>query len=927
MAPKKGKETPLELCTIILSLGNSIAVHLLEYLSDAKVPRDGSRELALEFLESSRALFHAKTGLQEANNVRTAFPGDIATELQTLFRQYNNNFVVMNQMVNKLLDNERKQGFSKLGNGFRMMFASDEIEKMRLSLVQCRENASKNPLMLTWRLREVKPDTVTSIGYTALAAVLDRPDPTKSIAPSAHSVAQVPSPVVPHEFNGKPYSQSLPHEFNGKPYSQSSRASLHRDIPSPPLSESALHDAQFFGGLSKATTPSNVFSTRSAALGTTADYISEITPPSSIQQMEDMMYSHDLEDLPKKATYAKYDPSTVARWKPKAGGATISAGSRGALLVAVQEQNHKAVEHLLDCGVPADGGPECNLLRLAVTNHDIDSVRLLLLFGASPDGKDKDGFTPLYAATESSFFLAAQLLLKYGADPNACAGLAKESPLALSLNEGKVGFVQLYLKHGAKCDGIMANGETPFIQSMNKSTTIDLVEWMLVYDADPNVKNDHGESPLFKAINADRLDLVATLLDHGANPNLPGPKHMLWPAVHRPRMLQLLLERGAKVDRAPGIVELAASINSIEVVQILLKHGADPNAKKDGIFTPLCTSIRDNRDKLVEILLAAGADPNLMASEYPAFKCVTHHRAHILPRLLAAGSDPHTPKGIIEECVAHNNEEAMLLLLKHKVDPNAHNKAGHTALTTAIKKNDLRAIEILLAHGASPTVHGQEWPINMAVKQPEILAKLLPHTPTHRVPKGALELAVQADKLESIKLLLAKGVDVEERNGGVFSPLTTSIREDRKAIFQFLLDEAGADPNSPGEHLPIIKAIRRHREDDLSYIKHLIAKGADINLMYRGWNAVLQALDKGDTQTLRLLAEVGTPDLTVVDENGQTVMEILRDRDMKEEEQILLKGKRTPSPKIELATRGLREFVKQDPPVTTARLPHGYDAL
>lgn len=35
-------------------------------------------------------------------------------------------------------------------------------------------------------------------------------------------------------------------------------------------------------------------------------------------------------------------------------------------------------------------------------------------------------------------------------------------------------------------------------------------------------------------------------------------------------------------------------------------------------------------------------------------------------------------------------------------------------------------------------------------------------------------------------------------------------------------DSAGADVNEPGEHLPIIKSIRRHRENDLSYIEYLI---------------------------------------------------------------------------------------------------------
>ena len=169
-------------------------------------------------------------------------------------------------------------------------------------------------------------------------------------------------------------------------------------------------------------------------------------------------------------------------------------------------------------------------------------------------------------------------------------------------------------------------------------------------------------------------------------------------------------------------------------------------------------------------------------------------------------------------------------------------------------------------------------------------------------------MAVVADQIDSVKLLLGKGVSVEEKNGGVFSPLTTSIREDRKAIFEYLIDEAGADPNAPGEHLPIIKAIRRHRQNDLSYISHLLNKGADINLMYRGWNAVLQAVDNGDVQILKLLAERGSPDLNARDENGRCVLEIMEERGLREEERILLGG-RSPSPEILAANGQLRDFI------------------
>ena len=54
---------------------------------------------------------------------------------------------------------------------------------------------------------------------------------------------------------------------------------------------------------------------------------------------------------------------------------------------------------------------------------------------------------------------------------------------------------------------------------------MNLIEMMLQHNADPNAKNGRGESALFKSINAERLDIASLLIDHGANVNLPAPKH------------------------------------------------------------------------------------------------------------------------------------------------------------------------------------------------------------------------------------------------------------------------------------------------------------------------------------------------------------------------------------------------------------------
>lgn len=211
------------------------------------------------------------------------------------------------------------------------------------------------------------------------------------------------------------------------------------------------------------------------------------------------------------------------------------------------------------------------------------------------------------------------------------------------------------------------------------------------------------------------------------------------------------------------------------------------------------------------------------------FKCITHHRPRILPKILAAGGKVNEPTGVVETAIASKEMEGLRILLEHGADVNGRAADGNTPLTTAIRTDQMDMLDILLSHGANPATRGaREFPISMAVKNPTILAKLLPHIPANKIIKGALEQAVVAGQLESVKLLLAKGVSVEEKNGGVFSPLTTSIREDKKDIFRYLIDEAGADVNEPGEHLPIIKSIRRHRENDLSYIEYLIVSAVKI---------------------------------------------------------------------------------------------------
>lgn len=888
MAPFKA-EVALDHCHKSTVFGNKVSIHMLEFLSTIKTHPPGFDQLAHEFLDVCRIMWSVEAGLNECTRTKQELPGDMLQELDKKFRIAHSDFQLLDQWLNKFLEYERRGTVGKIQRGWRKIFTDSDIEKMRGSMGKTSEALKMSSLIFQWSLGDTKIDESVGMGYTGLAAALDRMDRGKSVvgiiklkslepymrsmADEAHSVDQ-PPPVLelgrvstvdlsPSDTRNSHSSQSfsvMNRPGSGSPLTVSSRGIRERNLSTTDV-------------LDMATLPGD----RSSG-GTTKTLIGE----------------DDEEIGPFKIVSLKADPETMPRWSPRNTVGADAPALKEALISAVEARNSKLVKQLLDRGVLPDTSPEAHPLNEAVHNHDIEVVRLLLLFGADPNEADNDGLTPLCAAVQDSFFDGASMLLKYGADPNLHAGPEPESPLALSIAEDKSNFTLLLFMYGGDANHTMADGDTVLIKAISKKQTNTAIELMLEYGSDPNGKNREGKTPLFEAIQTGRVDIVSTLLNRGADPNLPGPKHMLWPATYHPACLQVLLARGAKPQNAPGVMELATSINNLESVRILLNAGVDPNAKKDGVYTPLCTSIRDDRHDIFEVLLASGADPNLAASEFPAFKCVTHSRTHFLAPLVAAGADLHTPKGILEVAVECKNVKALNWLLDAGVSPNDKApKTGATPLTTAIRDNQPELVDLLLQRGADPTVRGHDWPICMAVRQPAILKRLLPALAEPRAFKGVMEMAVVANELESVKLLLGAGVSVEDRNGGVFSPLTTAIREGHRHIVRFLLDEAGADPNAPGEHLPVVKALCHLGEDgDTAILEMVLAKGADPNLVYRGHNAIIQAMENGDVGVLKLLVDRCGVDLEARDDSGMTVLEIASSRGWDEAREILENGKK-----------------------------------
>jgi ankyrin repeat protein len=82
-------------------------------------------------------------------------------------------------------------------------------------------------------------------------------------------------------------------------------------------------------------------------------------------------------------------------------------------------------------------------------------------------------------------------------------------------------------------------------------------------------------------------------------------------------VVEFLLARGAQVNTAATnsmkvtALHAAAAGRHMAICAMLLQHGADPNARQHGGFTPLHSAAANGQEELVRLLLERGADRSL----------------------------------------------------------------------------------------------------------------------------------------------------------------------------------------------------------------------------------------------------------------------------------------------------------------------------
>ena len=353
----------------------------------------------------------------------------------------------------------------------------------------------------------------------------------------------------------------------------------------------------------------------------------------------------------------------------------------------------------------------------------------------------------------------------------------------------------------------------------------------------------------------------------------------------------------AAATATASLADVAERGNSAAVLA-LLKKGADVNRPQADGATALHWAAHFNDVPLAKRLLTAGAKPNV-ANDYgvtPLFLAALNGSTEMIDALLTAGANANaarpTGETVLMTAVRTGNPAPVARLLKGGANPNAVQVSkGQSALHWAVADGHVEVARTLIEGGADLKLRsaGGYTPLLGAARQ------------------GSIEMA---------KMLLEKGDDLEAVARDGATPLLVATVRGNTALATYLIErgakvdgnlkDAGYSPLmwavGTFEQIPITyKGLDAegewntftgipNRQEQLTLVNLLIAKGADVNAKmtrglpqlaphngngarppHSGSTPYLIAAQSADAEMMKLLKEKGANPLARAND-GQTAL-------------------------------------------------------
>ena len=296
----------------------------------------------------------------------------------------------------------------------------------------------------------------------------------------------------------------------------------------------------------------------------------------------------------------------------------------------------------------------------------------------------------------------------------------------------------------------------------------------------------------------------------------------------------LAIAAAAAAQERPALIEAAKHADRAGM-RVLLQQKADVNATEaDGTTALHWAAYRDDAEG-VDLLIRAGARVNAAndLGATPLWNASMNAGATITRRLLDAGANPNLAllAGETPLMVASRSGKADVaaLLLARGADANARAARQQTALMWAVAQRHPDVVKLLVAHGADVHARSSEWQEMMAVPPHGLpqYNKIIPHG-----RDTALLFAARSGDLESAKLLVGAGANVNDADAWGVSVTTMAAHAGFPDLVEWLLDR-GADASAAGAGFAALHAAIMRRDSRM--VSALLAHGADPNAPLKTW--------------------------------------------------------------------------------------------
>jgi len=529
-------------------------------------------------------------------------------------------------------------------------------------------------------------------------------------------------------------------------------------------------------------------------------------------------------------------PNVLAHLISKGAKLDLVSNSNNTPIVSSIKDNHEdMLIMLLEAGAKPDFGAFPPICR-TIWRDDIKWLKYLLDAGASPSAiYESDGDSLLMAAIGEGKLNFAELLLTAGADPHHRNNFGWTAWMIAMKNQHYAFADKLVEKYGVEeADFSVAN-----VLDAAENGLLEDIEAYLENGGKVDAHIETGVTLLMRAADGKQLDIINLLLQHGANPNL--------------------IDSGGN-----SALSNASYEGFIEGVEALLEVGASPN-DEEGKSWALYFAVDKQHVEIVRLLLERGANPDTQFSygRLPVHAAASHSSIEMLSMLQEAGADlsrlDESKESALYQAVKNGRFEVAKWLIAQGVELNQGEKLfNHTPLYTACdkyKNTDERyadIVRVLLEAGADYTIldwhHGSPLEESRSERNKvceEVMVHFLTHKQLEKIQAGG---ALEGTDSKAIFEKFAKTQN--------YDTLLEWLRMERYDIAEGLL-RAGISPNPEGlrkKHPLEIVA----KQENMEMLELLFVHGANPNCetTYGGF-PFLEAVNTGNLEIVKRFVKAG----------------------------------------------------------------------